>query len=234
MMAHAIDIAGADRRPTDRARSPRTIGPRPCGCRATRAGYSAARRRLQLRHDRDDDHLQFADDRVEECTVREGRRAGTGGPTSRLETDRPDARPGSAHHDVDTTAAAARRHALVHTVARPPAGRPAHGGRAGVATCRPAAPSTRAVYALDRSRVRDESRRRDRLVSRSAAARRGVLRRREDGDSSSRPAGTGPAAVARTRRTAWPPGPPTRDTRARCGRQPAGGRGAAPTGGPAH
>src|SRR6478736_1160195 len=52
-------------------------------------------------------------------------------------------------------------------------------GLAGLAACRPAAPSTRALYALDRSRVRDESRRRDRLVSRSAAARRGLLHRRE-------------------------------------------------------
>ena len=63
-MAHAIDIAGADRRPAHRTRSSRAIGPRSCRCRATRAGHSAARRRLQLRRDREEDLLQFADDRA--------------------------------------------------------------------------------------------------------------------------------------------------------------------------
>ena len=86
-MAPAIDHgSGAARRPTDRARSARAIGTRAGGCRATGAGDSAVGRRPQLRHDRDDDGLQFADDRVVETPVRAGRPAGMGGPASRLET----------------------------------------------------------------------------------------------------------------------------------------------------
>src|SRR6476659_5325717 len=117
MMAYAIDIAGADRRPAHRTRSSRAIGPRSCRCRATRAGHSAARRRLQLRRDREVDRLQFADARVVETTVREGRAGGTGGSPSRLEPCRPGARPGSAHHDVDATITTSWGHTLVHPVA---------------------------------------------------------------------------------------------------------------------
>ena len=109
-MAPAIDHgSGAARRPTDRARSARAIGTRAGGCRATGAGDSAVGRRPQLRHDRDDDGLQFADDRVVETPVRAGRPAGMGGPASRLETDGADARPGCAQHDLDPSATAARR-----------------------------------------------------------------------------------------------------------------------------
>jgi hypothetical protein len=202
MMAHAIDIACADDRPTSRPRSARAIGTRSCGCGATRAGHSAARRGLQLRCDCHDDRMQFADDCPVEAALRAGRSGGIGRPPSRLEADRADAGPGSAHHDVDAPTAASWRDPLVHPVARPPAGCATHDGRARLAPRRPAAPSTRAVHAVDRSRIRDEGRGCDRLVSRSAAARRGVLHRRKDGDSSPRSAGPGPAVVARTRRTA--------------------------------
>ena len=156
-MAHAIDIACADDRPTIRARSARAIGTRSCGCGAPRAGHSAARRRLQLRHDRHDDRLQFADDRLVEATVRERRTRRICGPSSRLEADRPDARLGSAHHDVDASPAAARRDTLVHAIAGAEAGCAAHDCGARLA-CRSAAPSTRTLHAIDRSRVRDEGR----------------------------------------------------------------------------
>src|SRR5215469_2251641 len=150
MMAHATDIACADDRPTTRSRSARAIGTWSCGCGETRTGHSAARRRQQLRRDRRDDRRQLADDRLVEAALREGRTGGLGRPPSRLEAHRADAGPGSADHDVDPTAAAAWRHALVHAVARPQAGRPAHDYRARLAPRRPAAPSTRAVHAVDR------------------------------------------------------------------------------------
>ena len=51
-------------------------------------------------------------------------------------------------------------------------------------------------------RVRDEGGRHHRLVRQSAPARRGLLRRREDGDPSSRSPRPGAAAVAGARRTA--------------------------------
>ena len=41
-----------------------------------------------------------------------------GGPASRLETDGADARPGCAQHDLDPSAAAARRDPVVHAIAR--------------------------------------------------------------------------------------------------------------------
>src|SRR4051812_8464870 len=72
MMAHAIDIAGADDGATPRPRSACALGPRTSGCGATRAGDSVARRRGQLRHDRDEDGVQFADDRVGEAAFRKG------------------------------------------------------------------------------------------------------------------------------------------------------------------
>src|SRR6476620_8419878 len=130
MMAYALDIAGAHRRGTHRPRGARAIRTRPCGCGATGTRHSAVGRRLQLRRDRHDDRLQLADDRLVEATVREGRTRRIGGPSPRLEADRPDPSPGGAHHDVDASSAAARRHALVHAIARPEAGRAAHDRRA--------------------------------------------------------------------------------------------------------
>ena len=74
-----------------------------------------------------------------------------------------------------------------------------------------------------------------RLVTLSAAARRGVLHRREDGDSGARSAGPGPAAVARTRRTARLRRPPTRDAVALCGAEYPDGRSRGPyRGGSSH
>ena len=202
MMAPAIDHgSGAARRPTDRARSARAIGTRAGGCRATGAGDSAVGRRPQLRHDRDDDGLQFADDRVVETPVRAGRPAGMGGPASRLETDGADARPGCAQHDLDPSAAAARRDPVVHAIARAETGGAAHDCRAGLAAGGPATASARTVHAVDGSGVRDEGRRRDRPVSRSPATCRGLLRRREDRDSSAGSARSRPATVAGARRT---------------------------------
>src|SRR5688572_7946302 len=108
MMAHAIDIARADDRPTIRSRSAGALGARSCGCGAPRARHSAAGRRLQLRHDRHDDRLQLADDRVVEATVRDGRPRRLGRPSSWLEAERPDAGPRSAHHGVDASPTTAR------------------------------------------------------------------------------------------------------------------------------
>src|SRR5579862_1635503 len=133
MMAHAIDIACADDRPTVRPRSPHAIGTWSSGCGAPRAGHSVAGRRLQLRRDRHHDWMQFADDCAVEAALREGRPGGIGRPPSWLEANRADASLGSAHHDVDATAAAAWSHALVHAVARPETGRTTHDRRARVA-----------------------------------------------------------------------------------------------------
>lgn len=103
MMAHAIDIARADDRPTIRSRSARAIGTWSGGCGPPRARHSAAGGWLQLRHDRHDDRMQLADDRLVEATIREGRTGRIGGASSRFETDRPDAGHRSAHHDVDAS-----------------------------------------------------------------------------------------------------------------------------------
>ncbi len=103
MMAHAIDTACADDRPTIRSRSARAIGAWSCRCGAPRARHSAAGRRPQLRGDRHDDRMQLADDRLVETTVREGGTRRVGGPSLRLEADRADARGGSPHHDVDAS-----------------------------------------------------------------------------------------------------------------------------------
>jgi hypothetical protein len=75
-MAHAIDIACADDRPTSRPRSARAIGTRSCGCGATSARHCVARGGLQLRRDRHDDRLQFADDCPVEAAFRDGRSGG--------------------------------------------------------------------------------------------------------------------------------------------------------------
>src|SRR5258705_103640 len=107
-------------------------------------------------------------------------------------------------------------------------GRAAHDCRPSVATCRAAPASTRAVHAVDRPRVRDEGRGCDRPVPRSAPARRGLLHRRKDGDSSARSAGPGPAVVARTRRTARLRVLPTLDALALCRAEQPNGRSGGP------
>ena len=138
-----------------------------------------------------------ADDCPVEAALRDRRAGGIDRAPSRLEADGPDARPGRPHHDVDPAAAAARRDALVHAVARAETGRPAHDGRPGLAAGGPATASARTVHAVDRSGVRDEGRGRHRPVSRSAAACRRVLHRREDRDPSAGSARSRAAAVAR-------------------------------------
>src|SRR5688500_1615744 len=86
MMAHAIhiDARDPDHGPTTSPRDPRALGTGTCGCGATGARAAAARRRAQLRRHRDHDRLQFADDRVVETALREGRGGGFGGPLPRL------------------------------------------------------------------------------------------------------------------------------------------------------
>src|SRR5712664_3822215 len=95
-------------------------------------------------------------------------------PQQRAELERRDR---SRRGRADAARAAARRDTLVDSVARPPAWGAAYDCRPRLARGRPPAASTRAVYALDRSRLRDESRGRDRALPRSAATRRRLLRR---------------------------------------------------------
>ena len=52
MMAHAIDLVCADRRPTPQPRNARAIGMRSGGFGAPGAGHATARQRLSRRHDR--------------------------------------------------------------------------------------------------------------------------------------------------------------------------------------
>src|SRR5215831_13430652 len=126
MMAHAIhdDTAGVDRGTAPRSGNARAIGAWARRRGAPRTGPAAARRRLQLRHRRRADRVQFADDRVVEAALPDRRRRRIDRSPSGLETDGPDTGARSAHHDVDAPFAASRGDALVDPVAWAQARRP--------------------------------------------------------------------------------------------------------------
>lgn len=75
MMANAIhdDSVRADRGTARRPRNACAIGAWPSQRGAPRPGPAAARRRLQLRDGRRADRVQFADDRVVEAALHDGR-----------------------------------------------------------------------------------------------------------------------------------------------------------------
>src|SRR5262249_32350426 len=175
------------------------------------------RRQLQQHHG--EDRLQLADDRALEAPVRGRPPRGPRRAPPWLEADRADARAASAHSRLDTPRPAARGDALVDSIAGPQTRRAAHHRRPRVARRWPAAASGGALYALGRSRVRDEGGGRDRALPRSPATRRCLLHRREDGDSGARPDRPVAAAVAWTCRTTWVRVLPARHAVAVCGAQ---------------
>ena len=169
-MAHAIhdDAVRADRGRAPRSGNARAIGAWASRRSATSTGPAAARRWLQLRHRRRAHRVQFADDRLVEAALPDGRCRRIDRSSSGLEADRPDAGAGRAHHGVDAPPAASRHDALVDAVARSQAGRAAHDCRPRVAPCRAATASTRALHAI---RPIPSSRRRLRMSSASTSIR---------------------------------------------------------------
>src|ERR1700704_2004503 len=103
MMAHAIygDTVRADHETAPRPRNACAIGAWASRRGATGTGPSAARRRLQLRHGRRADRVQFADDRVVEAALPDGRRRRIDCSPSWLEADRTDAGARSPQPGVD-------------------------------------------------------------------------------------------------------------------------------------
>src|SRR5438552_2877635 len=201
-MAYAIDEIRSDDRATNAIGSAGAIASWSRGCRAPRACHPVARRRGYLFEHYGQDRLQLPDDRALEASLRSGWHRRTQRAPSGLEADRVDAGAAGPHPRVDSTHPAARRDALVHAIVGPQTWRAAHHRGPRVARCRSAAASPGALHALDRSRVRDESRGRDRPVPRTATTRRRVLRRRENGHSGARPGRPSVAVVA------WPSGTP--------------------------
>src|SRR5258706_8050332 len=113
MMAHATDdSAAADHRPTRRARSTGAIGTRACRHGTTRASAVAVGGGPQLRHDRHDDRLQFADDRLVEATPRQGLPGGIGPPPAGLEALHAHTGAGGPYKAVDEPPPAPRPDAL--------------------------------------------------------------------------------------------------------------------------
>jgi hypothetical protein len=133
--------------------------------------------------------------------LRRGRRApghragGAACPSSRFEAARADAVVGSAHPQLDAEAADRRHHALVDAAVGRAARRATHPRRAGLEARRRATASPRTLSAIQRPQHRRKSRRNHRAVSGAAPARRGVLRRRKDGDSGAGSARSDPAVV---------------------------------------
>ena len=123
-------------------------------------------------------------------------------PAPRSEAVSVHAADGGKDPQRDPQAADRWQHALEHSPPGGQAGGVAHDGGAGVEQASAAAAPVGALHELQRSELRAEGCRHHRAVPEPACARGGVLRGREDGDSSPRSQRSGAAAVAGTSRTA--------------------------------
>jgi hypothetical protein len=132
--------------------------------------------------------MQFADDCRVEATLGEGR---SGGLVTRRRGSKPTvltASPGSAHHDVDATPPYGATHWSTRSLGRKLGFQHTIIARAWRHAGLQPDRLERYMRSID-PKLRDEGRGCHQLVPRSAAARRGVLRRRKDGDSSPQSAG---------------------------------------------